>query len=713
VIVRALRQGAVAAFLLVSSISAGASGAAAAQEREDRTLLPWDQLHAIINEASGDRALHTVLELTPYPRIRSRSEYLGHFRENEVVASLARDYGFSDVKIESFPSARPSWQPWRGELWLTAPETRKLYDIHDVVVSLAPNSDSGEVTAEVIDVGGGARPEDYAGKDIAGKVVLGTAPPATLQRLAVFERGAVGVISANVLRIENPDVILEGSIATAPAGKKAGFAWVISATAGRELTDLINRGQTLRIKSIVEAETFPGEIETVHATIPGDGTSDQAIIYSAHLHEGYIKQGANDNTSGSASILEMGRTYIRLINEGKLPRPKRTIHFLWVPEIIGTNAWLDAHPDVEKTLIADLNFDMEGLGLSRGGARWVLYRTPDSFPTYLNDVGQSVTEWLSDVNQERVRFRDNGYRFTLPVLSPNGSRDPFYVATEKHYGSSDHSLYLSRNVPALIFATWPDPWYHSSQDTPDKLDATQLRRVAVVGAGVMSLLASADDAAALKIVAESLARGVERLGASQRKGLGYLADVTEGPALVEAFREASNAVRHQQDVEKAVIASAGVLFANPEAASGQLADLSSLIERRSAVLQQEVAAFYQLRARQLGVEAVAYVPSAADNEAANTTVQRVPGGRFFGRKGRNDVLFASLPARDRPAIVAAYERLPQHMAAELSVLISQGKTVLEIRDFLAGEFDPISSADLLEYLRATEKIGGVKLIISK
>ena len=136
------------------------------------------------------------------------------------------------------------------------------------------------------------------------------------------------------------------------------------------------------------------------------------------------KQGANDNTSGSASILEMGRTYLRLINEGKLPRPKRTIHFLWVPEIIGTNAWLDAHPDVEKTLIADLNFDMEGLGLSRGGARWVLYRTPDSFPTYLNDVGQSVTEWLSDVNQERVRFRDNGYRFTLPVLSPNGSRDP-------------------------------------------------------------------------------------------------------------------------------------------------------------------------------------------------------------------------------------------------------------------------------------------------
>ena len=156
-----------------------------------------------------------------------------------------------------------------------------------------------------------------------------------------------------------------------------------------------------------------------------------------------------------------------------------------------------------------------------------------------------------------------------------------------------------------------------------------------------------------------------------------------------------------------------MLFQNPDAASAQLAELTGLIDRRSAVLQEEVSAFYQLRARQLGVAAVAYVPSAADNEAASTTVQRVPGGRFFGRKGRNDALFASVPARDRPGIIAAYERLPQHMAAELSVLISQGKTVLEIRDFLAGEFDPISSADLLEYLRATEKIGGVKLVISK
>ena len=35
----------------------------AAQEREDRTLLSHDQMTAIINEVSGERAMHHVLEL--------------------------------------------------------------------------------------------------------------------------------------------------------------------------------------------------------------------------------------------------------------------------------------------------------------------------------------------------------------------------------------------------------------------------------------------------------------------------------------------------------------------------------------------------------------------------------------------------------------------------------------------------------------------------
>jgi aminopeptidase YwaD len=111
------------------------------QEREDRTLLSWDQMRAIINEASGERTLHAIQEMVPYPRVRPRSEYEGHFRESEVMARLANEYGFSGVEIESFPSAARMWNPIQAELWMVAPETRKLYDVHDVAVSICAGSE--------------------------------------------------------------------------------------------------------------------------------------------------------------------------------------------------------------------------------------------------------------------------------------------------------------------------------------------------------------------------------------------------------------------------------------------------------------------------------------------------------------------------------------------------------------------------------------------
>ena len=64
-----------------------------AQEREDRTLLSHDQMRAIISEASGERAMHHVLELVPYPRIRPTAEYQGHFQESDVMARFGLSPG--------------------------------------------------------------------------------------------------------------------------------------------------------------------------------------------------------------------------------------------------------------------------------------------------------------------------------------------------------------------------------------------------------------------------------------------------------------------------------------------------------------------------------------------------------------------------------------------------------------------------------------------
>jgi hypothetical protein len=711
-----IAPGIVALLVAVSLLPAGYS-----QEREDRTLLNWTQMRAIINEASGERALHHLLELVPYPRVRPRAEYEGTFRESEVMARFAKEYGYSNVEIESFPSPQRSWFASQAELWMVEPESRKLFDVFDVAISIAGNSESGDVTAELIDVGSGALAEDYAGKDIKGKIVLGSAGANVLQRLAVFERDAAGIVTYNSLRpaSDTDEILSQGISANAPAGKKPGFGWVISPRVGRELAARLRNGKVL-LRSVVKADFVPGEMEVVHALIPGDATTQQDIVVSGHLYEGYLKQGANDDGSGCAVTLEMGRTLIRLFNEGKLPKPKRNIHFLWVPEISGTRAWLQKHADVAKRLIADLNFDMEGLHLSRSGSFFTMNRTPDSFPSFLNDIGASLIEFVAATNKERVQYRHHGYQFTLPIVAPNGSRDPFVASVDKHYGASDHVVYMSQGVPAVIFATWPDTWYHSSQDTPDKMDSTQFKRVAVIGVAAATVLASADDEMAARVAAESLARGNERMGAAQRKGLAYLADASEAAALVEAYREARVALSHQAEVEKEVVRSASVLFLNPEEAKKKLAGFAALVEQRAAALQNEAQAFYQLAAAQKKVAAAEPPATEAMAQAAKLIPERVGGAGFGGGGGFGPGGAPpggpQMSPEERAALLVATRRVPPHINTELNALLVQNaapnatrkRTLLEIRDFLSGEFEPLPLDDLTASLRAQEKLGTVK-----
>jgi len=73
-----------------------------AQEREDRTLLSHEQMRAIVNEASGERAVHHVMELVSYPRIRPIAEYQGHFRESEVLGRKRTALEFRDFLAGEF-----------------------------------------------------------------------------------------------------------------------------------------------------------------------------------------------------------------------------------------------------------------------------------------------------------------------------------------------------------------------------------------------------------------------------------------------------------------------------------------------------------------------------------------------------------------------------------------------------------------------------------
>jgi hypothetical protein len=54
-------------------------------------------------------------------------------------------------------------------------------------------------------------------------------------------------------------------------------------------------------------------------------------------------------------------------------------------------------------------------------------------------------------------------------------------------------------------------------------------------------------------------------------------------------------------------------------------------------------------------------------------------------------------------------KIPSHMTSELNSLVGQKKTILEIRDFISGEFEPVPLADVMAYFEAQAKIGSVTL----
>jgi hypothetical protein len=651
---------------------------------------------AIINEISGDRTMNTVLELVPYQRVRPPSEYDGPYRESRVISQFARDFGFSNVTVEKFGPTTKTWQPTQGELWMTTPKSIKLLDIHDIALALASLNANWDLEGDLVDVGPG-RAEDFEGKDVTGKFVLTSGSTRAVYDLAT-ERGAIGVLGISAISPQRATDYPTQIVSSSVNAKPNTVAWHVTPAIRNDLAAFLLRGEKIHIRSVTRSTEVPYTQEYVHAEIPGDGSTDQEVAISGHLYEGLIKHGANDDNSGSALILEIGRAYIKLIKEGKLPPPKRTINFQWVPEISGTNAWLEKYPEKRRTIIGTPNFDMEGIRIAQSRSYWVLQRTPDTFPSYLNDIAQSMMEYIADISRERVRFRRSitGYAPSQPVEANHGSKDAFYIKIDKHYGSSDHVTYMQHGIPAVMFITWPDMWYHSSEDTPDKQGPTQYKRAGAVGLGSLAVLSTGTPEMAARVLNENLGRGLARMGESHTKGLGYLADASDASALAVAYKEARNAIQHQAKVEKAVVRSASVLWTDKAEGTKRTAAFEPLIDQRANSLLGEVRAAYQLQAAQRSVRTVEPALSAAEREAAGIVVDVVPPP-----PGQRGASFRRGPTSG--------PSLPDEFNAELSLLLPKRMTALEIRDFLSGEFTPLSMEEVMAVLRAREAAGQVTL----
>ena len=102
--------------------------------------------------------------------------------------------------------------------------------------------------------------------------------------------------------------------------------FVITPRQEQYLTELLKKGP-VKLRANVDTRYYSGTYPYVSSVILGtDGAGAEEVLSLGHLYE----EGANDNSSGVASILEAITTLNRLIKEGKLPRPKRTIRMLAV-----------------------------------------------------------------------------------------------------------------------------------------------------------------------------------------------------------------------------------------------------------------------------------------------------------------------------------------------------------------------------------------------
>lgn len=467
--------------------------------------------NTIVNEASGERTLGYIYDLAPYELTNRNFE---NMLESEFVLAKCKEFGLKDAVVNRYPAPRPAWVAVEGELWITAPIESKIADIADMPSTLVEGSGSADVTAEVVwidDLSSGA----IENLDLNGKIVMGSASPSQMVS-KLKGKGIAGVVSTYAPRpyvdpFQIPNTALRGN-------EENVFAFVISPIVGEQYKRFVtgSKPATMRVKAEVKEVEY--EQQSPSCIIEGSDPDAGTIIFSAHLFEGYFKLGANDNVSGSAAILEVARLINTLIEEGKLERPRCSMHFIWGDEFVGIIPWAEQNPQIIESARCNINLDMVGVSLMKDKSIFTAFLTKYSTSHYLNDIIESLFNYMGDTNSDNMTQGS----FSNPVYAPSGSRDPFIYALESFAGYSDHEIFLDPSfmIPSTLYITWPDNQYHSSADRPDKIDATQLKRAVVLSAATAYTIAAADDKKAMEI-ATLVSSGTRKRMADVEKKMSY------------------------------------------------------------------------------------------------------------------------------------------------------------------------------------------------
>jgi hypothetical protein len=462
------------------------------------------------------------------------------------------------------------------------PDMRYLADYQKIPTSLGMWSSPtppGGITAEVVDLPSLDEAE-IEKADLKDKMVLVHQDPSD-HKLPLIRKGVAGVISAAT---ENPN--LKDTHFWINAWGDQGWGYIKSSTPlvcfsitprqGDYISGVLARGGKVRVKANVDTRYYSGTYPYVTGVIPG--TTDEEVLVLGHTAE----QGANDNASGVAVMVEAMATLERLIEAGRLKPPRRAIRILAMPEIYASMHYVTANPERMRRTVAAICLDSPAGPYDEAGSEITFIMDPDVARSYAD----ALTLRIADSYFGSRRF----WRWERSGLGPDGTdtylSDPM-IGVPTIWTRGEYPIYV----------------HHNSADTPQRVDPRSVRDLAVVTASYLYYLASAGDAEVPWLAEITASRGYENLLRAARPALDRAAAAAKPEDLARVLRDGQEQIAYCVDRDREAVLSTLRLAGsgNREKLSAALAPVLETLRRSAADQSDRLAGAVNRRAAELGI----------------------------------------------------------------------------------------------------------------
>jgi len=436
-------------------------------------------INTFYKEFSGINALNKLYEISKHHRIQGST---GLVETAKFIKNYLDELGFNVSEVR-FPydgvskffgiTVNMGWDVYDASLYMVKPKEKLLHRFLDsptLVVAHSPSTRGKFIEGSLVYVNAGFS-KDFEKIDVSGKFVL-THGRAYRAFIEAAKRNALGVI---VFRKDSkiPEAVpYQGLFLTKNEVNKYmnTVALSISEKTAKELLSYLKKGENVILRAYIDSEFKVNEGIAIVAEY--EGRSERYVGLVAHYC--HPKPSANDNASGTATLMEAART-LKAVVGSKLEKPDLGFKFIWVPEYTGTLALFALKPEYANNIVYVINLDMVGEAQDKTGSTFIVFRTPMSRISLLNAVVEYVTEKIVG------KLKTFGGTGKLPIIR---------YTFEQFSPGSDHDIFNIMGISSVMINQWPDKFYHTDMDTPDKVNPEMLKIAGTISLSTLYVIAS-------------------------------------------------------------------------------------------------------------------------------------------------------------------------------------------------------------------------------